>query len=74
MLDTIAHPSRVRLLYEVAALSFLMEKAGGKTTDGAKSCLEQVVEGYDQKSTVIMGSKDEVDLILKFLEDNKEDE
>ena len=30
MLHTIAHPSRLSLLYEVCPLAFLIEKAGGK--------------------------------------------
>ena len=34
MLNTIAHPSRLSLLYEVMPLAFLIEKCGGKASDG----------------------------------------
>lgn len=34
MLNTIAHPSRLSLLYEICPLAFLIEKAGGLASDG----------------------------------------
>lgn len=34
MLHTIAHPSRLSLLYEICPLAFLIEKAGGMASDG----------------------------------------
>jgi len=34
MLHTIAHPSRLSLLYEICPLAFLIEKSGGVATDG----------------------------------------
>jgi sedoheptulose-bisphosphatase len=36
-----------RYLYEVAPLSFLVEKAGGKSSDGKNSLLETIIESYD---------------------------
>ena len=40
MLHTIAHPSRLSLLYEVCPLGFLVEKAGGAAVDGIKPVLD----------------------------------
>jgi len=40
MLDSIAHPSRLHLLYEIFPVAYLIEKAGGKTSDGNKSVLD----------------------------------
>jgi fructose-1,6-bisphosphatase len=34
MLDSIAHPSRLHLIYEILPIAFLIEKAGGMTSDG----------------------------------------
>jgi fructose-1,6-bisphosphatase len=34
MLNTIAHPSRLSLLYEICILAFLIEKAGRLASDG----------------------------------------
>lgn len=46
MLNTVAHPSRLSLLYEIAPLAFLIEKAGGSASDGIKSVLDIPIEGY----------------------------
>jgi fructose-1,6-bisphosphatase I len=40
MLNTIAHPSRLSLLYEICPLAFLIEKAGGTATDGVHNVLD----------------------------------
>ena len=46
-LDTIAHPTKLHLIYEILPIAFLIEKAGGKTSDGKKSVLDVKIEGYD---------------------------
>lgn len=43
MLDSVAHPSRLHLIYEIIPMAFLIEKAGGKTSDGEKSVLDVVI-------------------------------
>jgi sedoheptulose-bisphosphatase len=40
MLDSVAHPSRLHLIYEILPVAFLIEKAGGKTSNGEKSVLD----------------------------------
>ena len=42
-LDSVSHPSRLHLLYEIFPVAYLIEKAGGKTSDGEKSVLEVVI-------------------------------
>ena len=39
-LHSIAHPSKLSLLYEICPLAFLVEKAGGKASDGIRECLD----------------------------------
>ncbi|XP_051121826.1 sedoheptulose-1,7-bisphosphatase, chloroplastic [Andrographis paniculata] len=59
----VASPSakaKLRLLFEVAPLGFLIEKAGGHSSDGKKSVLEIVVDGLDDRTQVAYGSKNEI--------------
>jgi len=53
-------PARIRLLYEAAPAAFVIEKAGGASTDGASSLLDVVVQDTDQRTQVALGSKLEV--------------
>ena len=46
MLHTVAHPSRLSLLYECIPLAFLNEKAGGKATDIVNNVLDIEIKGY----------------------------
>ncbi len=56
-------PPKLRYLYETAPFAFLIEAAGGKSTDGTKSMLETTIEGYEMKGPIAVGSKTEVDRI-----------
>jgi sedoheptulose-bisphosphatase len=48
---------KIRVLYEAAALGFLIEKAGGKTiTAGKGSLLDYEIKGYDDKLSFALGS------------------
>lgn len=58
---------KLRLLYECAPISFLCEKAGGLSSDGTKSVLDIKVDGYTQKCDVIMGSRQDVERVERFL-------
>jgi len=46
MLHTVAHPSRLSLLYECIPLAFLIEKCGGKATDIVNNVLDIEIKGY----------------------------
>lgn len=47
MMDSVAHQSRLHLIYEILPMAFLIEKAGGKTSDGTgKSALDIEIKGY----------------------------
>ena len=63
MLNTIAHPSPLSLLYEIAPLAFLVEKAGGKASDGVRPVLDIPIEGYMQKVNFIAGSVEDVEYV-----------
>lgn len=63
---------KLRLLYECAPISFLCEKAGGLSSNGEISVLDIKINGYTQKCDVIMGSRDDVERVDRFLAKNKE--
>ena len=62
---------RLRLLYEVSPLAFLVEHAGGKATDGAKRILDIVPTEIHQRSPLVFGSSQVVDTIVEYHTDPK---
>lgn len=71
-LHSIAHPSKLSLLYEICPLSFLVEKAGGSAVDGIKDCLDITITGFKQKVNMIAGSKEDVVYVADTLNESKE--
>jgi len=58
--DTKSPSGKLRYLYEVAPLSYIIEKAGGKSSNGKVDCLDLVPEKIHTRMPVFMGSKDDV--------------
>jgi len=58
-----ASPAKLRVAFEVAPFAMLVEKAGGKTSDGVtgKSCLDIKIDTVDQRTAACLGSAAEVD-------------
>jgi sedoheptulose-bisphosphatase len=56
-------PAKLRLAFEAAPFGLLVEKAGGKTSDGVTggSILDVKIESVDQRTSLCLGSADEVD-------------
>ncbi|CAA7389855.1 unnamed protein product [Spirodela intermedia] len=52
--------AKLRLLFEVAPLGFLVEKAGGHSSDGKQSVLDKVITTLDERTQVAYGSKNEI--------------
>lgn len=52
--------AKLRLLFEVAPLGFLIEKAGGYSSDGKQSVLDKVINVLDERTQVAYGSKNEI--------------
>ncbi len=58
---------KLRLLYEVMPLSFVIEQAGGRSVDGKQNNLLDVVPSdIHQRSPMIFGGKCEIDWFEKF--------
>jgi len=59
-----SHKAKLRVLYEVAPVVFLIEKAGGKTV--ARKCesgMDYVIKSYNDKLEFACGSEDDVNSI-----------
>lgn len=58
---------KLRLLFECAPMSLLMEQAGGASSDGKIRILEKKLETLEQRSPIFIGSKSEVARCEEFL-------
>ncbi len=54
-------PGKLRLLYEGNPMALLVERAGGKASDGARPILDVVPTKLHQRVAVVLGSAEEVD-------------
>jgi len=63
---------KLRLLYECNPMSFIIEKAGGKSTNGKISILEVEPKNIHQRIPIYIGSEEDINDYLKFVEENKE--
>ena len=57
---------RLRLMYEANPMSFIIEQAGGASTDGNGRLLDVKPEGLHQRVAVILGSKNEVERVTSY--------
>mmetsp|Transcript_27955 Transcript_27955/g.26998 ORF Transcript_27955/g.26998 Transcript_27955/m.26998 type:complete len:186 (-) Transcript_27955:55-612(-) len=64
---------KLRVLYENLPIAFLCEKAGGLSSNGEISLLDIKVTGFTQKSDIIIGSKEEVERVNRFLAAHKKE-
>jgi sedoheptulose-bisphosphatase len=61
-----AAPAKLRLLYEAMPMAFLVEHAGGSSTDGAMNVLDRVVGACDERTPICLGSQDEVTRYIEY--------
>jgi len=69
--DTVNVNGKLRLLYEGAPMSFIMEQAGGISTTGYERVMEIVPEFVHQRVPIIMGSKNDIEEVLEAYADAK---
>jgi len=62
--DTVNKNGKLRLLYEGAPMSFIMEQAGGLSTTGTKRVMEVQPEIVHQRVPIIMGSKNDIQEVI----------
>jgi fructose-1,6-bisphosphatase I len=59
-------PGRLRLMYEANPMAFIVEQAGGAATTGRERLLEVQPTGLHQRVPVILGSRNEVELVTSY--------
>ncbi|PPS40689.1 class 1 fructose-bisphosphatase [Chroococcidiopsis sp. TS-821] len=59
---------KIRLLYESAPLAFLIEQAGGRASTGTQEILDVVPEQLHQRTPLIIGSRENVELVESFIQ------
>lgn len=57
---------KLRLLYEAAPMSYVVEQAGGRASTGTERILDIEPSAYHQRVPLIIGSADDVALIEEF--------
>src|SRR5215813_3487856 len=57
---------KLRLLYEVAPMGFVVEQAGGRASTGTGRVLEVEAKEYHQRAAIILGSPDDVALAEEY--------
>ena len=57
---------KLRLMYEANPMSFIVEQAGGASTTGRERILDVKPTGLHQRVPVILGSKNEVELVTGY--------
>lgn len=58
---------KLRLLYEANPIAFLAEQAGGRATDGKQEMLDIVPTQLHQRTPLLVGSKEEMNLLMDML-------
>jgi fructose-1,6-bisphosphatase I len=69
---TVKNPEgKLRLLYESAPLAFLIEQAGGLASTGGKEIMDVVPTKLHERTPLIIGSKEDVELVQSFIKDRE---
>tara|TARA_R110002126_G_scaffold91744_6_gene218189 strand:- start:17 stop:1021 length:1005 start_codon:yes stop_codon:yes gene_type:complete len=58
---------KLRLMYEANPMAMIIEQAGGKAYSGTVRTMEVEPEALHQRTSVVLGSSDEVDIVLSNL-------
>ncbi|KAF9005649.1 fructose-1,6-bisphosphatase [Cyathus striatus] len=67
--DKKSKSGKLRLLYEAFPMAFLIEQAGGIATTGTKRILDIVPTSIHERCPVFLGSKDDVQDLMKFFKE-----
>lgn len=60
---------KLRLMYEANPMSFIIEQAGGMSSTGRERIMDVESTGLHQRVPVILGSKNEVEKVVKYHKD-----
>ena len=57
---------KLRLMYEANPMGFIVEQAGGAATNGQQRILDITPDALHQRVSVMLGSKNEVELVTRY--------
>jgi fructose-1,6-bisphosphatase I len=63
-----APDGKLRLLFELNPMAYLVEQAGGAASNGRMPILDLQPEGYDQRAPVFIGCREDVEKALEFVQ------
>lgn len=64
-----AKDGKIRLLYESIPMAYIVEKAGGASSDGQRSILTIQPTCIHQRSPIFLGQKEEIEKIEKLYQE-----
>ena len=64
-----APDGKLRLLFELNPMAYLMEQAGGAASNGRMPILDMCPEGLDQRAPVFIGCREDVEKALEFIKE-----
>jgi fructose-1,6-bisphosphatase I len=59
-------PGKLRLMYEANPMSFLVEQAGGASTNGDQLIMDMVPTELHERVSVMLGSKEEIERLQHY--------
>ena len=59
-------PGKLRLMYEANPMSWLIEQAGGASTNGRERIMDIIPSKLHERVSVILGSKNEVERVTRY--------
>lgn len=66
------HPKgKLRLMYECNPMSFIVEAAGGKASNGKQRIMEIQPESPHEKTPLFIGSEEDVKMVEQFIANEK---
>lgn len=71
--DTKSKSGKLRLLYEAFPMAYLTEQAGGVATTGRGRILDVIPTSIHERCPVFLGSKDDVNDLIKFYEKHEKE-
>lgn len=60
---------KLRLVFECGPFSYLIEQAGGASSDGKNSILDRKIDDVEARTPIIIGSKNDVKAVENLLDD-----
>ena len=66
-----APDGKLRLLYELNPMAFLVEQAGGAASTGRQRILDIDPESEDQRAPIFIGTSEAVEMAEKFIREEE---